>query len=797
MKPRNFLKELALVSLLCSGATIGAAEPLDVWHWRNPTPSGNRLYGVTYGDGRYVAAGEMGTVISSSNTHEWEQHSAPVRADLRSVAHGAGRFVAVGDGGVIVVSDDGRTWQGVGSATFVDLHSVAWGNGVFVAVGKFGAVLSSSDGTAWTLRSVGGEDLSAVAFGAGEFIAVGGANVASPTWPYSVPRPLMLASRDGVFWQRRYPDVSRPFSGICWKNGRWLGVTIYGETCLSLDGHHWTVSALEPHAYQGLDYRVAAHADQFVVMGGKGTWILGGFWRSDDGLLWEYVNFEHPGNAPSAIAAGHAGVVAVGGAFPWRPPSIQVSTNLSDWELRPIHERDMAGWATHTGGLFMVGGARRFDAPDGWYSFKAVGTECWVSSEGLAWKRITLSPLARLRQPVFGGHQYVTVGSAGQAAYSSDGLAWSDVATGITNDLNHLVYDGTRFVAAGEQGSITWSSDGLVWHPVSIPATNAIVGLAWNQKLVAVEAAPENPLPGEAGRALVWVSDDLQNWSRHELPEGLVIWQLVPWREGFAGVASSGRVAVSSDGINWQENGPIPLYSIPGILAVVQDRLVYGQQQQAETLLSSVDGLEWRSHPLPWRTRAYQAGMTGLAAGAGTLLVVNSKGHVLQSEPLTPTKPELTGPPLIVRGRPGRAAVMRIEPYGTAPFSYQWRRNGSDIVDATNQFLALPASEPPGNHYSVLVSNQYGQVESASSVLVEPMVPELSVSFDGLFSLRLRGDTGRWYVLEWADQFSATSPNLNWRAHAFVPVDVGTDADVNPWVSSHTGQAYFRVRLVE
>jgi len=48
------------------------AAPLDVWHWRNPAPQGNTLKGIAHGNGRFVAVGEGGTVLISSNGVDWQ-----------------------------------------------------------------------------------------------------------------------------------------------------------------------------------------------------------------------------------------------------------------------------------------------------------------------------------------------------------------------------------------------------------------------------------------------------------------------------------------------------------------------------------------------------------------------------------------------------------------------------------------------------------------------------------------------------------------------------------------------------
>src|SRR5436190_19327440 len=48
-----------------------AANPLDDWHWQNPRPQGNSLFGVGFGAGRFIAVGTSGTIIQSTNGVDW------------------------------------------------------------------------------------------------------------------------------------------------------------------------------------------------------------------------------------------------------------------------------------------------------------------------------------------------------------------------------------------------------------------------------------------------------------------------------------------------------------------------------------------------------------------------------------------------------------------------------------------------------------------------------------------------------------------------------------------------------
>jgi len=54
-------------------ATVALAA--QQWQWRSPLPQGNDLYALTYANGRFVAVGDYGTVLSAADGVDWVRHS--------------------------------------------------------------------------------------------------------------------------------------------------------------------------------------------------------------------------------------------------------------------------------------------------------------------------------------------------------------------------------------------------------------------------------------------------------------------------------------------------------------------------------------------------------------------------------------------------------------------------------------------------------------------------------------------------------------------------------------------------
>lgn len=113
----------------------------------------------------------------------WTEVTNPAASSLNAVAFGNGFFVAVGEGGVIVTSSDGVNWVPRVSGTTDRLPAIAFGGGRFVATRKNreSPALTSTDGITWSPVTVSAADgnpttcaaYDAIAFGDGRFIAVG------------------------------------------------------------------------------------------------------------------------------------------------------------------------------------------------------------------------------------------------------------------------------------------------------------------------------------------------------------------------------------------------------------------------------------------------------------------------------------------------------------------------------------------------------------------------------------------------------------------------------------------------
>jgi len=132
---------------------------------------------LAYADNRWVAVGEIGAVVYSSDGETWHSVAKnPTTSDLSSVAYANNRWVAVGGVGAVVYSGDGETWHSVSkNPTTSDLSSVTYANNRWVAVGSRGAVVYSADGETWhsVSKSPTMSNLGSVANANNRWVAVG------------------------------------------------------------------------------------------------------------------------------------------------------------------------------------------------------------------------------------------------------------------------------------------------------------------------------------------------------------------------------------------------------------------------------------------------------------------------------------------------------------------------------------------------------------------------------------------------------------------------------------------------
>ena len=122
-------------------AGIFESEDLSTWTRRDPGGDEPPLADVVWNGTEFLAVGDGGRVLTSSDGASWEEGSAGVGSTLNSVAWTGAVYQAVGDGGVALESVDGRRWDARESGTTNDLFGVVWAGERLFGLGRGGAIL--------------------------------------------------------------------------------------------------------------------------------------------------------------------------------------------------------------------------------------------------------------------------------------------------------------------------------------------------------------------------------------------------------------------------------------------------------------------------------------------------------------------------------------------------------------------------------------------------------------------------------------------------------------------------------
>ena len=132
--------------------------------------------------------------------------------------------------------------------------------------------------------------------------------------------------------------------------------------------------------------------------------------------------------------------------------------------------------------------------------------------------------------------------------------------------------------------------------------------------------------------------------------------------------------------------------------------------------------------------RSTQAAVTSLSnIGSLNSLGTTSICNVVTTNPVIPqgTAPTITAAPVSQTVAAGQTSTFSVTAGGTAPFSYQWQRNGATITGATSASYSTPATAVSDNgaQFAVVVTNSIGNVLSTAATLTvtaPPVAPSIT-----------------------------------------------------------------------
>ena len=134
---------------------VSAVSPLDSLQLTNLQLPNSALRSVTYAAGRYVAVGDNGTVLVSTNAERWVVAWPERGLDSPGLLLAMGSLWPSGLVGPCCIRPPAPTGSLIGCPPGYPLTAVAFNEGTFVAVGSSGVVFRSTNGVDWAQEPSG------------------------------------------------------------------------------------------------------------------------------------------------------------------------------------------------------------------------------------------------------------------------------------------------------------------------------------------------------------------------------------------------------------------------------------------------------------------------------------------------------------------------------------------------------------------------------------------------------------------------------------------------------------------
>jgi hypothetical protein len=269
------------------------AQPLETWYLRYSNATTVLFRDVVFGGGRFVAVGRYagqtnGFILTSDTGVDWTNQTS---FGLGAVAYGNSQFVAVGDGGAVVRSSDGLAWTTENSGVTNQLSDITFGNAQFVAVGSPNIILTSSNGVDWFHQVLPPANLGPVAFGNGRFLVLYRRGDA----------PTNYVSTNGWDWSGAPVATDNGFYSFGFARDAFLLFDNREQVFASADGSSWSLIGTN----YGSRSTALAYGHGYFVLTGPVTEY------SPDARGWKTISNPNP-QYGSAVAFGNGTFLVAG-----------------------------------------------------------------------------------------------------------------------------------------------------------------------------------------------------------------------------------------------------------------------------------------------------------------------------------------------------------------------------------------------------------------------------------------------------------------------------------------------------
>lgn len=500
------------VIVVGDGGTILKTKEGKQWeHITSPTVA--NLEQIANSGTILVAIGEEGTILHSDDDGEsWTSQEKHTDQDLYFVHWTGKQFLAGGDSGTVLSSTNGTDWIIEESGTDNRLYDAESNGNRTVIVGSYGTIISSINTKEWiTCTSETTNTLSAISWNGTTWLIVGS---------YT----MTLNSIDGINWEKYKVGSYNGFWGCTWDGTRFIAVGSNYRIGYSNDGLIWSTKQAKNNFIWNSLRDVIRTGNTYIAIGENGSIIF-----ADSELNWEHYPYEDMRNLTS-IAISDNFFYATG-----EEGLIYSADEGQKWNSVDLGADIIAGaakckgkWYTAStdGKVFTLSENNNWeitkDFRDEIYDIVAIDSfliiardygSLYYTTNGTDWKSASTRISESIRCIKKIDKTFYVVGEYGSLSKCTSDMTelsnW-EVQDAVTssNHLNAIAGNNTTVVAVGNQGVAYYCSDSTNWIKCTIPSLHEdLEGVTWTgEEFLAV---------GDNG--LLLLSKDGIDWSRIQL----------------------------------------------------------------------------------------------------------------------------------------------------------------------------------------------------------------------------------------------------------------------------------------
>ena len=439
-----------LISTTTGGSSSGGdiSKSSDAIHWESIISNSPYMYALDYLNGLYIASGQSGFTIVSTDSIVWQPRTTTGEYCSRfGLAYGNGIYIIAGtNANRITKSTDTIHWENTSVDISNDWNSAIYANGSFL-VGGNGSLISSTDSIVWTLRTISRNDT-----GSGTTIEkLHYDNDINEYFAVGISGGGIHKSTDSIAWEGVGENdvVATTYYDIVSDDNLYL---LQGTT------RNYYISSKKSPGYGGGAGGSGAHTsfriDREKITGSTITVDVGqggtGGTLLDANAEWQWGIRTQP----TSLASSDRGVYAQGYYF-----------------VRNIYSTDTIVWEETVG---QNGYRNNYYLNGLFFSFNYNG-ELSVSTDIITWTIRTIGTDTTAQTFIYENGNYLFAGPVGSNQFgalmhSTDTVTWTARTTSLDNPKNiiYLPPNATRqalYVLGEQSTSYAYSTDSVVWTP--------------------------------------------------------------------------------------------------------------------------------------------------------------------------------------------------------------------------------------------------------------------------------------------------------------------------------------------